>query len=1007
MQEVQTRLLALWKKQGVPHAACCRNLEHFTKTNGADEKMWQASLEQIEGKSAARGNCVRLADVDGTKRFRMHSLEYMKESVGIGAALDLLEEICTGRQRGSNEFIRRLYNEVISKHFCFLDLQKDYRTFTKWRNNHIYSIGNYKLLTLFITQNGNSEEQARMQAVIENSPRGRTAQKRKSLQSTDGLDLIALADVASTQADLPAFDGATANSEGGEEVNRRTPALNQLSKKAGPEPLMHRVEPPGKKRRTRNSSVETEQPKSLHVKGKVLTTRKNLRKRLDAPETAPVLPDGTSCSACDNPASFACSCKRTNFCIRCFSASNFCNLCKSSFESKRDLKQSCCSSCFYPLGAKKNALRCKNCPHSYCFHCAGTFHDLTKCIRCAGAAKFIEANCLAINAMASNVQIMMRLSSFTRKAQATFKKFANMMCHLSRTGNFEPFIEHWELLRKVLAWQGQCGQLISLTQSEIARMPVPIEKHLNFLQAVSVASAEEAAKSSAALALTAGCKELTELTCDKANVAVLVHDASEHPLMDMVAEPLKRLLDLEGEFNLNLVLVLLRQARGTLAQNLKLHYEERGKLLECTTDSDAALLKKLRDKQFHTCLDLVGLAHGSRPAVMQARFCHTNIHYLNYPSPAFDAKAYSHVVLDGSMAAVVRGQIGAECVATLEGPWLNVQHPMLVAGVNRTTRPSATGPFRVMVLGPADRLGPEARAELFAIVQATMEHDVSFGLYRFPSVPFDTLYEAAEQFAILHGIAVDAFVSRLLPYDYKDKVRGNHLNRLREFHLGLILSSVYPPHTNSCDMLVAGTPVVAAGEFITRTCAGSAVHNMMLFAGLGALVAKSLEQLVDFVKQFTLDHCQNHGILCQGIQVCLDYAACSEIGFWNQDRIARSLGHILRTAASDLRQGHVRPIECPAGHPNPDCVVLGDEGELMLVEVVVDAARMWQTHRELSGPPALGASGVEGSIAGQHCWHDQQREEDQEFQDRKCWGYNQQHRFVRPADFLLFCIGCG
>ena len=156
------------------------------------------------------------------------------------------------------------------------------------------------------------------------------------------------------------------------------------------------------------------------------------------------------------------------------------------------------------------------------------------------------------------------------------------------------------------------------------------------MQEVSVASAKEAARLSATSALAAGCGHLAELTGDQVKVALLLYNPDDlHQLMDMVSESLMRLDALKTEFKLMLTLVLLRPAMGKRAQALALHYKEHSRLLECSAmDSDKKLLETLRAEQFHLCLDLVSLAHGNRPAVMQNRFCHRNIHYLNYTSKA-------------------------------------------------------------------------------------------------------------------------------------------------------------------------------------------------------------------------------------------------------------------------------------------------------------------------------------------------------------------------------------
>ena len=917
-EKVQEQLQFLWNAEKMPLSLQCRLLDDLKKNCGDDEKLWQAEFEKLQGKVTARGVCFRkIADNATPRMFREHALEYMAKLESTSAAFDILVDISAGRRCSSNQFSERLHQEVIMKNVCFQALQ-DFKAFKKWREPLASTVSNKRLLILFITKNGTHEEKARMHAIKYKKARAVT-------QRVDAY-LGVLADACCSVAGATGDEGGAGAEAGAGRKKRGIDAEggglgSRLKKRTARDraDVQHKSRPPGKERK-RQRTVQTVVAAS--------------------PRQPVPLKDGITCSSCDTPAAYACVCTRTKFCTYCSSYSNYCDLCHASFEGCQS-SQSKCSSCYNDFGTEEDIITCGSCKIEYCDDCDGTIDKRRQCVRCAGTARFIEYRCKSVTASAAQVETGMKMSSNSRPLQKKIVTFAQTMCHLGRTGCFEQFSLHLELLRRGLAWQGHNSKKITLSPSEIAHMHVPIQEHLKFVQEVSVASAKEAARLSARSALAAGCGHLAELTGDQVNVALLLYDSDDlHPLMDMVSESLMRLDALKTEFKLMLTLVLLRPAMGKRAQALALHYKDNARLLDCSAmDSDKKLLETLRAEQFHLCLDLVSLAHGNRPAVMQNRFCHRNIHYLNYPNPAFDKEAYSHVVLSRSMAAAVDVD-SAECLAVLGGPWLNVQHPELMAGVNRDKQCPATGTFRVIVIGPAHRLGPEGILELFDIVLATMEHNISFGLYRFNRIPFGIIIKTAQDFARSHDIAEERFVSRLLPYDYKGK--ANHLNRLREeYHLGLILSSVYPPHTNGCDCLVSGLPVAVAGEFMTKTCAGSAVYDMMLFAGLGALVSKNREQLVDFFQQFIRDHTENKGTLLKGIRLCMDHAACNAIGFWNQDRLSRNLAHILRSAADDLWQGHVRPLECPVDESNPSCVELRADGQLVLVERVAGEARMW------------------------------------------------------------------
>ena len=56
--------------------------------------------------------------------FRQHALEYIKELVGVEAAMFIFEDISEGKQTRSIDFCKKLFDGVILNHECFRPSQK-------------------------------------------------------------------------------------------------------------------------------------------------------------------------------------------------------------------------------------------------------------------------------------------------------------------------------------------------------------------------------------------------------------------------------------------------------------------------------------------------------------------------------------------------------------------------------------------------------------------------------------------------------------------------------------------------------------------------------------------------------------------------------------------------------------------------------------------------------------------------------------------------------------------
>ena len=982
MDRIKDVLHSLMKQQRIPLCERSKFFEKMQNDFGSDEALWQAEVDRQQALVDALGDRARRTrDTKTPKLFVQLALEHMKKSVSVDTALSILDDLSKKKLKSSLDFSMQLYNHIILRHDDFQGQRASFSAFISWRDHGRYCT-NRSLLKQFISEIGTQEQKARLQTILAKDTIKSGKRKRRQ-----GNDLNCLAEAASQLQ-----ESTSAGVEGGTVADLWTEHVGELP--PGTEGTLECVEMSvqesgefqsdcsdcagekrevtsaalGRARRKQPRFTEDSRQHKMTVAGSghqdpplAISNRARIQRRSCLPllakrvpsnpsrkrsQKAPIL-EGVFCCACDGPASHACRCGLTNFCSRCSRVKNFCNLCRNDFPGGSS-HQRLCGSCFYPLPTK-DPYECRDCGGIYCDDCAVTGGDPSlkreKCVNCAEKSEFFSARRQAIRALKAACELVLQKSQATADDQSTLWKFCSLMVSLNSVGMLELFQEHCEFLRAVLEWQSTHGIEVSLTSSQIARLQLPGTMHIDLLKMVSIASASETAK--AALQLGTECEELAELRGEESvRVCILLGDCTAHPMIDMGAEMILRMMKGEKENNLVFTLVLLQTPKGNLAKDLAASFKEKGKLIQLRgRESDRAILKKLRSEGFHITLDLISMAAGRRQALMQAPISHLSVHYLNFPGPSFDRKANTVVVMDELMARIIVGQESAEHVAKLSCCWLNVQHPTLMDSVDRTILPNEKGTFHVMVVGGVERIDQEGRRELLTIALETKHFDVSFGLYRFPSVAYDLFRYEAQIFAREKGIDEQEFLERFRPYDFKCKSNGNHLNRLRESHMGLILHGVYPPHTNACDLMVAAVPFAATGMTgeAAISCAAAATESMMRYGGLGGLVSTSQMPLCSIVKQMIRDHVQNGGRMRKAIQATMDRNALDGSGFWSQDRIPMSLIRILVQMAESMRHGRrLELMASPYFPPNPDCVVVGDNNKLVWAEPGESALLEWR-----------------------------------------------------------------
>jgi hypothetical protein len=120
---------------------------------------------------------------------------------------------------------------------------------------------------------------------------------------------------------------------------------------------------------------------------------------------------------------------------------------------------------------------------------------------------------------------------------------------------------------------------------------------------------------------------------------------------------------------------------------------------------------------------------------------------------------------------------------------------------------------------------------------------------------------------------------------------------------------------------------------------------MMDFAGLGALVARDLESFGSLVTEFIEDRLHSQGTMRKCIQQCLDWAADTGTGFFNQKRIADSLMYLIKLAIQNWTENRIVVIEAPPHAPCPRFVTADPDGKRVMDSVQWRRVCAWKQVR--------------------------------------------------------------
>ena len=92
-------LHSLMKKQRMNHESRVSRIGKLRKSFGSDESLWLAEVGRQQAIVDALGDQARRPrDDEMPRRFRQHALDYIKELVGVEAAMSILEDISEGKR---------------------------------------------------------------------------------------------------------------------------------------------------------------------------------------------------------------------------------------------------------------------------------------------------------------------------------------------------------------------------------------------------------------------------------------------------------------------------------------------------------------------------------------------------------------------------------------------------------------------------------------------------------------------------------------------------------------------------------------------------------------------------------------------------------------------------------------------------------------------------------------------------------------------------------------------
>ena len=564
-------------------------------------------------------------------------------------------------------------------------------------------------------------------------------------------------------------------------------------------------------------------------------------------------------------------CKCSYSCLACLRVSLVadagewsCDTCRSKLSDRRPtwdpsklLPPSKCKNCQTPISKTNDVNECKACGSCLCHDCGCTLEgdkaDL--CWVCLGQNESNRQHSRRIEVWSQGN------SSGGLKAKDS-DQFGLMVYRLRMQNCFRLVAQAEPALSNVLRKEAsKIGTLPCLTPSQLNHfIGMYPSFDLRLMESVSTAYSRSANRE--AEFLVSKCKiHVQEFACipkesEIFKLGLLIGDAGNHPLMDLIEGEINYLLDNSDQLRVTLVVLLFGKVDRRLKQvkNLLAKAAVKGKVVdmgELTVNNWAKTLSKAREEQLHATVDLIGSADGSAllRSILAAGIAPMQVHHLNTPYPQFpaDKKGNGWIVSDSVMLSP-DGELAKTCEPIFQvSCWMN---PLSPADLPMTATREMFGldPDKLYLVFPAlNSKMDQAAAEIWAAVLARTGEDVLLWFNSYPQRGAINLNESMKEYHLWK----DEYDKRVVHGQHLPK--DLHWARLAAFAncgRGAIFLNVcltYPAHTTAQEAICWGIFVIClimADAWSTQRAASTFMHQL----GLADLIANDQEGVLKLVE---------------------------------------------------------------------------------------------------------------------------------------------------------------
>ena len=673
----------------------------------------------------------------------------------------------------------------------------------------------------------------------------------------------------------------------------------------------------------------------------------------------------TNCFVCESPEARPCTgyqgspCPvQASFC-NAHSYHGVCHLCRPAITTALKTKRTCtnrdmCGSCGVCI--KKKGWCCNQCKDRFCNRCAlrwETENGIFICPADATHEEFYKERHEAAHALATKVEAAL-LEVMSGSPAEEFPNLLDRFCSVFCL--FKPFKisdELYRVLERVLDYQERNGlrPLVTVPQSEGLHLPGGKETSHKFINKIarmarnahrrqgpqySLVPSENPSLRPRSRGHERAALPVEVATKSRVAAGALIFFGAEHSSNQLMCNPLKQLLEDPG-FDLYVLAIGLPDMKLSFFRDLVDSSKKLGRWICIRPEvSDSENARSINGLELRVVLDFIGSNEGARPVMLQS--LDSKIYTVNFAdtSPPCDGSTWDGWVVDRLMLKGLEGHtdvVKSLCQFSSRRPPLDSS---FVNGVDRTRyRVRASGsPFNIFVAARTDRLGPDDRMMLWAILH---------------TIPDAYLYFYGRPMFCINGILED-----MREKDEKEDHRLQHLQAaLEQRGSGLKKNSVasrikfmghlssLPQHgdrlRNNMDIAVAfgcndDDPYTA-----TNTCLTAGVGVLMVggrgaggnldLLGLGCLVVEDTVEvgvrrcLVESLVQLRDDH-----LLSEGIRKHLDGQARAGTSLFDQSRFPEEIKELIQRCNA----GGTGVLDLVTRKPEPQFITRASNGKLRL-----------------------------------------------------------------------------